>query len=200
VRTASLYGAFIVSSAVLARVNAWSLAAHQIGMQMFNLLALVLDAIAIAGQVIVGRNLGAGDGEAARTSAKRMIELSVAGGVVIGVALMALIGVIPRVFTSDPLVINRTEALWPLLALMQPIGAAVFALDGILLGAGETTYLAWSMLLSGAAYAGMALLAYQQHWGVVGVWAGFNVLMLVRLVTCGRRFYSGRWIRLGATA
>jgi putative MATE family efflux protein len=200
VRTASLYGAFIVSSAVLARVNAWSLAAHQIGMQMFNLLALVLDAIAIAGQVIVGRNLGAGDGEAARTSAKRMIELSVAGGVVIAIVLMALRGVIPRVFTSDPLVINRTEALWPLLALMQPIGAAVFALDGILLGAGETTYLAWSMLLSGAAYAGMALLAYALHWGVVGVWAGFNVLMLVRLVTCGHRFASRRWIRLGATA
>jgi Na+-driven multidrug efflux pump len=119
---------------------------------------------------------------------------------VIAIVLMALIDVIPRVFTSDPLVINRTEALWPLLALMQPIGAAVFALDGILLGAGETTYLAWSMLLSGAAYAGMALLAYAMHWGVVGVWAGFNVLMLVRLVTCGHRFASRRWIRLGATA
>jgi len=200
VRTASLYGAFIVSSAVLARVNWWSLAAHQIGMQMFNLLALVLDAIAIAGQVIVGRNLGAGDGEAARASAKRMIELSVAGGIVIAVALMALRGVIPRAFTSDHRVIERAEALWPMLALMQPFGAAVFALDGILLGAGETTYLAWSMLLSGAVYVGMALLALALHWGVVGVWAGFNVLMLVRLVTCGRRFVSGRWIRLGATA
>jgi putative MATE family efflux protein len=200
VRTASLYGAFIVSSAVLARVNSWSLAAHQIGMQMFNLLALVLDAIAIAGQVIVGRNLGAGDGEAARASAKRMIELSVAGGIVIAVALMALRGVIPRAFTSDHRVIERAEALWPMLALMQPFGAAVFALDGILLGAGETTYLAWSMLLSGAVYVGMALLALALHWGVVGVWAGFNVLMLVRLVTCGRRFASGRWIRLGATA
>ena len=65
VRTASLYGAFIVASAVLARVGTWSLAAHQIGMQIFILLALVLDAIAIAGQVIVGRSLGAGDAEAA---------------------------------------------------------------------------------------------------------------------------------------
>jgi putative MATE family efflux protein len=200
VRTASLYGAFLVASAVLARVISWSLGAHQIGMQIFNLLALVLDAIAIAGQVIVGRKLGAGDGEAAWASAKRMIELSVAGGIVIAVALMALRGVIPRVFTSDQRVVDRAEALWPMLALMQPIGAAVFALDGILLGAGETTYLAWSMVLSGAVYAGMALLALTLHWGVVGVWAGFKVLMLVRLVTCGRRFASRRWIRLGATA
>jgi MATE family, multidrug efflux pump len=200
VRTASLYGAFLVASAVLARVGSASLAAHQIGMQIFNLLALVLDAIAIAGQVIVGRNLGAGDGEAARASAIRMIELSVAGGIAIAIALMALRGVIPRVFTSDPRVIERTEALWPMLALMQPFGAAVFALDGILLGAGETSYLAWSMLLSSVVYVGLALLALALHWGVVGVWAGFNVLMLVRLVTCWRRFRSERWIRLGATA
>jgi putative MATE family efflux protein len=200
IRTASLYGAFLVASAVLARVSSASLAAHQIGMQIFNLLALVLDAIAIAGQVIVGRNLGAGDGEAARASAIRMIELSVAGGIVIGVALMALRGVIPEAFTSDPQVIDQAQALWPMLALMQPFGAAVFALDGILLGAGETSYLAWSMVLSSVVYVGLALLALTLHWGVVGVWAGFNVLMLVRLITCWRRFRSERWIRLGATA
>ena len=199
-RTASLYGAFVFASAVLARVGPASLAAHQIGMQIFNLLALVLDAIAIAGQVIVGRSLGAGDGEAARASAIRMIELSVAGGIAIAIALMALRGVIPEAFTSDPRVIERTQALWPMLALMQPFGAAVFALDGILLGAGETSYLAWSMLLSSLIYVGIAVLALVLNWGVVGVWAGFNVLMLVRLITCGRRFRSGRWIRLGATA
>jgi putative MATE family efflux protein len=199
-RTASLYGAFLFASAVLARVGSASLAAHQIGMQIFNLLALVLDAIAIAGQVIVGRSLGAGDAESARASANRMIELSVAGGIVLAIALMALRGVIPEAFTSDPRVIDRTRALWPMLALMQPFGAAVFALDGILLGAGATSYLAWSMLLSSVVYVGIAVLALALHWGIVGVWAGFNGLMLVRLITCGRRFRSGRWIRLGASA
>jgi putative MATE family efflux protein len=197
-RTASLYGAFLVASAVLARVNSWSLAAHQIGMQLFGLLALVLDAIAIAGQVIVGRRLGAGDASGARAAAQRMIELSVAGGVVLGLALLALRGVIPRAFTSDPRVIARAEAFWPLFALMQPFGAAVFALDGILLGAGETDYLAWSMLASGAVYAAIAGLSLSLGWGIVGVWSGFDVLMLVRLVTCGARFQGSRWLVLGA--
>ena len=197
-RTASLYGSFVVASAVLARVNAQSLGAHQIGMQLFGFLALVLDAIAIAGQVIVGRRLGAGDGAGARSAARRMIELSVAGGIGLGVGLLALRGVIPRVFTSDPRVIDRAEALWPLLALMQPFGAAAFALDGILLGAGETTFLAWSMLDSGAVYVAVALLAFALHWGVVGVWAGFVVLMIVRLVICGARFAGERWLVLGA--
>ncbi len=197
-RTASLYGSFLVASAVLARVNAWSLGAHQIGMQLFGLLALVLDAIAIAGQVIVGRRLGAGDGAGARAAAQRMIELSVAGGVVLGLALMALEGVIPRAFTTDPRVIERAEAFWPLFAAMQPVGAAVFALDGILLGAGETDYLAWSMLGASVVYAAMAGLALALHWGIVGVWAGFDVLMLVRLATCGARFHGGRWVVVGA--
>ncbi len=197
-RTASLYGSFVVASAVLARVNAQSLGAHQIGMQLFGFLALLLDAIAIAGQVIVGRRLGAGDAAGARSAARRMIELSVAGGIALGLVLLALRGVIPRAFTSDPRVIGRAEALWPLLALMQPFGAAAFALDGILLGAGETTFLAWSMLASGAVYVGVALLAFALHWGVVGVWAGFVVLMIVRLITCGARFAGERWLVLGA--
>lgn len=197
-RTASLYASFLVASAVLARVNAWSLGAHQIGMQLFGFLALMLDAIAIAGQVIVGRRLGAGDAGGARAAALRMIELSVVGGVVLGLALMALQGVIPRVFTSDPRVIGRAHAFWPLFAAMQPLGAAVFALDGILLGAGETDYLAWSMLASGAVYAAVAAVSLTLHWGIVGVWAGFDVLILVRLATCGARFHSGRWAVLGA--
>src|SRR5215213_10109139 len=53
VRTGALYGSFLVASAVLARIGEDSLAAHLIAFQLFVFLALVLDAVAIAGQVIV---------------------------------------------------------------------------------------------------------------------------------------------------
>jgi putative MATE family efflux protein len=197
-RTGSLLGAFTLASAILARVGAASLGAHQIAFQLFILLALVLDAIAIAGQVIVGRRLGGGDATGARAAARRMIELSVAAGVVFGIALMALRGVLPHVFSDDPRVLERARTLWPLLALMQPAGAAVFALDGILLGAGEAGYLAWSMLAALAVFVPIALVSLHLGWGVVGVWAGLNALMLVRLATCGARFAGGRWQRVGA--
>ena len=59
VRTTALTGSFLVGSAVLARIGAASLGAHQIAFQLWVFLALVLDAIAIAGQVMVGRMLGA---------------------------------------------------------------------------------------------------------------------------------------------
>ena len=100
VRTTALYASFLVASAVLARVGEDSLGAHQIAFQLFVFLALVLDAIAIAAQVIVGRTLGAGDAEEAYAAARRMIEWAVVAGAAFGLVMLALIDVIPRAFTT----------------------------------------------------------------------------------------------------
>ncbi|HEX8122973.1 MAG TPA: MATE family efflux transporter [Solirubrobacteraceae bacterium] len=199
VRTAALIGSFLVASAVLARIGTASLGAHQVAFQLFVFLALVLDAIAIAGQVLVGRMLGAGDADGAHAAARRMIELSVIAGLILGAVLLALTDVIPRAFTSDDAVIERAHAVWPLFALMQPFAAAVFALDGILIGAGDTRYLAVSMLVAGFGfYVPIALLALHFEWGITGVWCGLLALMAVRLATLGARFRSRRWAVVGA--
>ena len=109
VRTASLLAAFTLAGAVIARFGDASLAAHQIAFQLWIFLAFVLDAIAIAGQVIVGRGLGAGDTERAWEASVRMIWLSVYAGVLFGAVMLALQGVLPYAFTSDELVIERTQ-------------------------------------------------------------------------------------------
>src|SRR3712207_4535976 len=101
VRTTALLASFLVASAVLARVGAPSLAAHQIAFQLFVFLALVLDALAIAGQVMVGRMLGAGDAAGARAAALRMIGWSVVAGAGFGALLLALGDLVPRAFTGD---------------------------------------------------------------------------------------------------
>ncbi|HLW94974.1 MAG TPA: MATE family efflux transporter [Solirubrobacteraceae bacterium] len=200
VRTASLYASFVVASAVLARIGKASLGAHQVAFQLFNLIALVLDALAIAGQVMVARMLGAGDGEGAYAVGRRLTVLSVAGGIGVGALLGALYGPLPHVFTTDPAVIGRLHAIWPLLALMQPIGAAVFAFDGILIGAGDTLYLAIAMFAASVfIYVPVALLALELHWGIVGVWSGLVGLIAVRCATTGVRFVRRRWIVLGST-
>ena len=146
VRTAALLSAFTLAGAVIARFGDASLAAHQIAFQLWIFLAFVLDAIAIAGQVLVGRGLGAGDTERAYAASVRMIWLSVYAGFIFGAVMLALGGVLPYVFTSDEAVIERTQAIWPLFALMQPLNGAVFALDGILIGAGDGRFLMWSMV------------------------------------------------------
>ncbi|MDX6656900.1 MAG: hypothetical protein QOH62_1693 [Solirubrobacteraceae bacterium] len=199
VRTASLLGSFTVASAVCARFGSAPLGAHQIAFQLFVFLALVLDAIAIAGQVIVGRMLGASDGEGARAAAGRMIGWSLAVGCVFAVGLLALHDVLPRLFTGDDRVIDQAQVLWPLFALMQPAGAVVFALDGILIGAGDARYLAAAMAFAGLfVFVPISLAALHFDWGLAGVWWGLNALMAARLLTLGVRFRSGRWLVLGS--
>jgi putative MATE family efflux protein len=200
VRTAALTGSFLVGSAVLARIGAAPLGAHQIAFQLWVFLALVLDAIAIAGQVMVGRMLGAGDADGARAAAVRMIGWSVAAGALFGVIFLALGDAIPRLFSSDPAVIRQAHEIWPLFALMMPANGAVFALDGILIGAGDTRFLMWGMLLAAAVYIPIALLALWEDWGILGVWWGLLALIAVRLVTCGARFIGSRWALTGAPA
>jgi putative MATE family efflux protein len=199
VRSAALLAAFATASAVVARIGETSLGAHQIAMNLFIFSALVLDAIAIAAQVLVGRALGAGDAAGARAVALRSIGWSLGAGVLFAAVLLALTGTLPRAFTSDPAVIGRAHAIWLMLACMQPLAAVVFALDGILIGAGDTRYLAGSMVLAGlGAYVPIALLALALDWGIAGVWAGLLALMGVRLLTLGRRFAGSRWAVTGA--
>jgi putative MATE family efflux protein len=197
VRTTALYASFLVAASVLARMGDAELGAHQIAFELFVFLALLLDAIAIAGQVIVGRMLGAGDAEGAHAAALRMIAWSVVVGGVFGLVLLPLGHVIPRAFTSDHAVLAQAAKLWPLFALMQPLGGAVFALDGILIGASDTAYLMWSMLAASAVYIVIAALALELHWGIVGVWAGLDVLIAARLVLLAARFAGRRWAVVG---
>jgi putative MATE family efflux protein len=197
VRTAALYAAFLVAASVLARMGDAQIGAHQIAYQLFLLLSLLLDAIAIAGQVIVGRMLGAGDPDDAHAAAVRMIEWSVLVGLGFAVVLAPLSHVLPRAFTSDPRVLHEAALLWPFLAAMQPLGGAVFALDGILIGAGDTRYLMWSMLAASGLFVLLAALALSFDWGVIGVWAALNVLIVARLALLGPRFARRRWAVTG---
>jgi putative MATE family efflux protein len=201
VRSAALLVAFATASAIVARVGESSLAAHQVAIGLFVFLALALDALAIAAQVLVGRALGAGDAGTAREAAIRTIGWSLVVGCVLGALLLALAGPLPRAFSNDPRVIDRAHAIWVMFAVMQPAAAVVFALDGVLIGAGDTRYLAGSMLLAGlGAYIPIALLALRLDWGIQGVWAGLLALMAVRLLTLGARFAGRRWAVVGPSA
>ncbi len=111
VRTGALLLSFALASAVVARMGEAPLAAHQVAFQLFVFLALVLDAVAIAGQIMVGRSLGGGDADGAYAAAVRMIFWSVAVGAIFAAGLLAGMGVIPRAFTGDPAVIQQASAL-----------------------------------------------------------------------------------------
>ena len=198
VRTTALLASFLVATSVLARIGDTPLAAHQIAFELFIFLALVLDAVAIAGQVIVGRMLGGGDALGAYDAASRMIIWSVAVGGLFMVALLAAEPWLPRLFTSDPAVLDAARSIWILFAVMQPLAGAVFALDGILIGAGDTSFLMWSMLAASlGVFVPIALLSFWMGWGIVGIWVGLDALIAARLALLGARFAGRRWAVVG---
>lgn len=195
IRSLALLGAFTIGSALAARMGTADIAAHNIAFQLFLFLALVLDAIAIAGQILVGRALGAGRGAEAIAASRRMIGWSVVVGGVFMAVLLAGTDLIPRAFTDDPAVLHAAHAMWPLFAVMQPAAAVIFALDGILIGAGDTRFLAGAMVLALVAYLPLALAANT----LAGIWWALLALMAVRLATTAWRYAGRRWVVLGAT-
>jgi putative MATE family efflux protein len=196
-RTTALTGSFVLAGAVATRFGEASIGAHQIAFQLFFFLALILDSVAIAGQIIVGQELGAGRRDDAYAAGTRMVWLSAAAGVVFALVMLALASVLPRAFTGDGAVLDEAAILWPLFALMQPLAGAVFALDGILIGAGDGPFLAVSMVVAFAACASVLVASLSLDWGIRGVWAALVVLILVRLTLMAARFRRGRWLVTG---
>ncbi|MEU8461830.1 MATE family efflux transporter [Streptomyces sp. NPDC029003] len=199
VRTLSLRAILMIATAVAARLGDADIAAHQILLSLWSLLAFALDAIAIAGQAIIGRYLGAGDTAGAKAVCRRMVQWGIAAGLVLGLLVVLARPVLVPLFTGDPAV---EDALLPALlvvALAQPVCGVVFVLDGVLMGAGDGPYLARAMLLTLAVFAPAALLVPALGGGLSALWWAMTLMMLVRMVTLRLRARSGRWLVAGAT-
>ncbi|MCD9877005.1 MATE family efflux transporter [Streptomyces guryensis] len=199
VRTLSLRAILMIATAVAARLGDADIAAHQIILSLWSLLAFALDAIAIAGQAIIGRYLGAEDTQGARDACRRMVHWGVTVGVVLGVLVVAARPLFLPLFTSDNVVKDTALPALLVVALSQPICGVVFVLDGVLMGAGDGPYLAWAMVVTLAVFAPLALLVPAFGGGLMALWAAMTLMMGVRMLTLWLRTRSGRWLVTGAT-
>ncbi|MEU0830609.1 MATE family efflux transporter [Streptomyces sp. NPDC005969] len=199
VRTLSLRAVLMIATAVAARLGDTDIAAHQIILSLWSLMAFALDAIAIAGQAIIGRYLGANDTEGAREACRRMVQWGIASGVVLGALIVLARPLFIPVFTGDQDVQSTLLPALLVVALCQPIAGVVFVLDGVLMGAGDGRYLAWAMLITLAVFAPVALLVPTYGGGLNALWWAMALMMTVRMVTLWLRTRSGKWIVTGAT-
>ncbi len=199
VRTLSLRAVLMIATGVAARLGDADIAAHQIILSLWSLLAFAMDAIAIAGQAIIGRYLGAGDTEGARAACRRMVEWGIATGVVLGLLVVVARPLFLPLFTSDSAVKDIALPALLMVALSQPICGIVFVLDGVLMGAGDGPYLARAMVLTLAVFTPIALLVPVLGGGLTALWAAMTLMMAIRMLTLWRRTRSGRWIVTGAT-
>jgi putative MATE family efflux protein len=199
-RSAGFQVAFLTAAAVASRLGTAQIAAHQIGLQLWDFIALLLDSFAIAAQSLVGAALGGADERAARSTAWQVGRYGLAAGAGFALILVAGWDLIPRLFTSSPAVLHQAHILWPWFVAMMPAAGIVFALDGVLIGAGDIAFMRTITLLAAiGAFVPINLATLQWNWGIGGVWAGLTAFILVRLVGMVLRTRGHRWVKLGAT-
>jgi putative MATE family efflux protein len=197
-RTAALRGSLLLATAVATRIGTVDVAAHQIAFEIWSFLALVLDALAIAGQSMIGRFLGAGSATEARAAGRRLLEWGVAAGVALGLAVLVLRPWLPELFTDDAAVAALAGFLLLWVAVLQPVNGVVFVLDGLLIGAGDMGFLAWAMWIAFGVFAAGAVAVLVLGLGIGWLWACLAALMLSRLAVLGLRWRTDHWAVTGA--
>jgi len=198
VRSAAFQVAFLTAAGVASRMGSAQIAAHQIGLQLWEFTALLLDSFAIAAQSLVGAALGASDETGARRMAWQVAGYGLWAGCGFSVLFAAGWRLVPQAFTSSPAVQHQAHLLWPWLVAMLPAAGIVFALDGVLIGAGDVGFMRTLTLIAAVgAFAPLNLAALHWHWGLGGVWAGLTAFIAVRLIGMVSRTHGRHWLVLG---
>ena len=198
VRTVAFQACFVSAAAVAARFGAAAVAAHQVVLQLWSFLALVLDSLAIAAQALVGAALGAGDIPRATATARRVTVASGAGATALAAVFAAGAPVLPALFTDDTSVLAAIEIPWWFLVAQLPCAGVVFALDGVLIGAGDAAFMRTATVISAlAGFLPLIWLSLAYDWGLAGIWSGLSAFIALRLIFVGWRAVSGRWAVTG---
>ncbi len=189
---------YVSAAAVAARFGAAALAAHQIVLQLWTFLALVLDSLAIAAQSLVGAALGAGDTAHAKWVAWRVTWFSLLAAGLLAVVFGVGSPVLPGLFTDDRSVLAAVAVPWWFMVAQLPIAGIVFALDGVLLGAGDAAFMRTATVASALlGFLPLIWLSLIFGWGLTGIWSGLSTFMALRLAFGGWRALSGRWAVTG---
>jgi len=202
-RTVSLRAALLATVAVATMLGTDELAGWQIAFTIFSTAAFALDALAIAAQALIGKNLGAGDERGVRRVLQRTLAWGACFGVIVGALVAAGSGAIGLVFTGDPAVAALVQPALLVLAVAQPICGVVFVLDGALMGAGDVRYLAIAGGLNLVPFVpALVFVAALHPVGAAGLaWLAatfFGVYMLARLATLGWRVRRPEWVSAGS--
>jgi putative MATE family efflux protein len=204
-RTASLRTALVASVVVATSLGVTELAAFQIALTVFSTLAFILDALAIAGQALVGHSLGADEVDRVHAVTRRLIRWGIGSGVVLGVLVAAAAPFAGPVFSSSPEVQQAVTATLLTMAAGIPLAGFVFVLDGVLIGAGDARYLALAGLVTLVAYLPLLFVVDVVRppgvAGLVWLWVAFGFGYIgARALTLGLRARGSRWIVTGAPA
>ena len=196
-RTLCLQFAQFLMLAMVSRMGDAQLAANAVVLQVWGLASFAVDGFAHAAETLVGNGLGGRRFVEARQMARRIILWGTGLGLGFGLLYFFALQPIAALFTRHSEVVDKVAALYLLIALIQPLNAVVFVLDGIFIGANDIGYLFKAMAVAAfAVFAPAALiLVYWLDGGLYGAWLAYNCLMIGRFLTLWPRYRSDVWLR-----
>jgi len=107
--------------------------------------------------------------------------------------------ILPGLFTTDSSVVEQMQSIWWIFVAIIPLAGVVFALDGVLLGAGDAAFLRTATLACAlVGFLPSIWLALAFDWGLRGIWFGLGIFVALRMAAVIGRFVSGRWAIAGA--
>jgi MATE family multidrug resistance protein len=178
-RTLLLTGSFALMTERGARLGLMDLAANQILMQAFFLVANLLDGFATAAEVFGGRAIGAGSRTALVQIVRRSAALSLGWSLLIAAVLLVVKPWYLRAMTSSVPLQETAAAYWPWVAALPLICIWAFLWDGVFMSAMRTRTLRNTMLCSVMVYV-PAVFLLSSWWGNHGIWAALVILMAGR--------------------
>ncbi len=169
-------GVFAVATALAGRLDAASLAAHQIVLSVSSVTFMVPLGLSSAASVRVGHAIGRRDPGGAASAGWAAIGLGVGVMAASGIMLVAVPRGISSIFSTDPTVLAISVRLLLVAACFQLFDGVQVVTTGVLRGAGDTRtpmvaglVTHWAVGLPIGAWLGLG-----RGWGVVGLWVGLS--------------------------
>jgi putative MATE family efflux protein len=194
-RTAALTAALTMLTATAARISPEALAANQIAYQVWLALAFAVSGIEVANNALVGKHLGAQTPDIARRVARRSLEYGIGIGLVSAAVVIAARYPLAAIFTNDAAVRELAAQALLIVAVMQPIAAVAFTLDGLFVGSGDVRFLALLMVSAFVlVFLPWSLLVLANGWSLNALWLVVGGWIAFRAAAGTIRYRSGRWV------
>lgn len=198
VRTLAMRIAMLVTLWAATALGVIPLSAHQIVLSTWFWLANALDAIAIAAQTLIGESLGSGRRDETRNILGQCMRWGLGVGVVLGLVVAVAAPWFPYLFSGEPEV--RRMAMWAFFvaASALPLAGVVYVLDGVLIGAQDGIYLAWTAVVNLAIYLPFIIAVGTWTTGLSGLlwlWVSYSWIYTgSRAVTLWLRARTDAWM------
>jgi Na+-driven multidrug efflux pump len=155
-------------------------AAHQVGLSVWLVFAIVLDGAAVAAQVLMGRAFAQADKKKMRSLVNYMLKLAVFQGLVSMLVVDGIDFLVPQLFTTDPVIQQHLHHIMPHLAWQQILVSLTLVVESLAVGANQFRTLAVGTIFATIT----SIWQISKQTSVEGIWSiGIVSLFAGRLLT-----------------